>query len=761
LKKSNLLILAVMVFIAGCVENREKTGKENSAVENLEESVESLLKKMTIEEKIGQMNQYASRWEMTGPAPGGDENSVLQDIKSGMVGSMLNVVGARATREAQKLAVENSRLGIPMIFGYDVVHGFRTIFPIPLAEAASWDPEAVRKSSAVAAREAAASGLHWTFAPMVDICRDARWGRIMEGSGEDPYLVSALAAARVHGFQGDDLASAETIAACAKHFAAYGFAESGRDYNCVDISETTLREVVLPPFRAAVEAGVATFMNAFNTIGGVPATAHHHLLRDILKGEWNFNGFIVSDWGSILELVNHGIASDKQEAGIMALRAGTDMDLEGTCYIGLAEKVKNGELDEKLIDDAVRRILRIKFRLGLLDDPYKYSDSVREINTLLSHENLAMSREMARKSIVLLKNDRNLLPLKKAGHKILVIGELAGSKDVPLGSWRASAIPNSAVSLLEGILQTVTDPESVTFVKGPDYVLGQRTFTNELNFNLTDRKGIPEAAVAASRADVVIIALGEDCFQSGEGRSQAEIGFKGLQEELLEAVYKVNKNVVVVLMNGRPLDITCMAETVPAILETWHLGSQAGAAIADVLFGDYNPSGKLPVTFPRSVGQLPVYYNHLITGRPVKTDIVFWSHYTDELNEPLFPFGFGLSYTTFEYSDLRLSSNKMKLNGNIRVTVKIKNTGSLAGEEVVQLYVRDLVGSVSRPVKELKGFRKVMVSPGETAVVEFSLEPESLAYFHPDGKWVTEPGQFILWVGPDSARGLEAGFEIE
>lgn len=754
-------MLFVMVFLAGCVEKQAKTSRGISPVENLEERVESLLKKMTIEEKTGQMNQVSSRWEMTGPVPGGDENTVLQDIKSGRVGSMLNVVGARATLEAQKLAVENSRLGIPMIFGYDVVHGFRTIFPIPLAEAASWDPEAVRKSSAVAAREAAASGLHWTFAPVLDISRDARWGRVMEGSGEDPYLVSVLAAARICGFQGDDLASTETIAACAKHFAAYGFAESGREYNSADISETTLREVVLPPFRAAADAGVATFMNAFNTIGGVPATAHHHLLREILKGEWNFDGFVVSDFGSIQELVNHGVASDKTEAGLMAVRAGTDMDLEGTCYIGLVEKVKSGELDEKLIDDAVRRILRVKFRLGLFDDPYRYSDPVREINTLLSHENLAVSRDMARKSIVLLKNDRNLLPLKKSGHKILVIGELAESKDVPLGNWRASAIPNSAVSLLEGIRQAVAVSGSVSFAKGPAYVVGQRTFTKELSFNLTDRKGIPEAAAAASRADVVVMALGEDCFQSGEGRSQAEIGLKGLQEELLEAVYRVNKNVVVVLMNGRPLDITCMAGTVPVILEAWHLGSQAGAAIADVLFGDYNPSGKLPVSFPRSVGQLPVYYNHLSTGRPGKSDIVFWSHYTDELNEPLFPFGYGLSFTTFEYSDLTLSSNKMKLTGYIKVTVKVKNTGTLEGEEVVQLYTRDLVGSVSRPVKELKGFRKVKISPGKSAVVEFSLKPEDVALYHPSGKWTVEPGQFRLWVGPDSSGGLEADFEIE
>jgi beta-glucosidase len=760
MKKISLLILTIICIAWSCQQQPANTNTP-SGDQKIEKKVNDLLRKMTLEEKIGQMNQYTSRWEMTGPAPGGDENSVLQDIKAGRVGSLLNVVGAKATYEAQKLAVENSRLKIPMIFGYDVVHGFRTMFPIPLAEAASWDPEAVRLSASVAAKETAAAGIHWTFAPMLDIARDARWGRVMEGSGEDPYLGSVMAAARVRGFQGDDLSSVTTIAACAKHFATYGFAEAGRDYNLAEIGEPTLRNIVLPPFKAAKDAGVATFMNAFNTINGIPATANSHLQRDILKGEWEFDGFVVSDWGSIQELINHGVAADKEEAARLALLAGSDMDMEGSCYLTLKSQVEKGLADEKLINDAVRRILRIKCRLGLLDDPYKYSDSTREISTLMHPDHLAAAREVARKSIVLLKNDNGLLPLKKEGQKILVIGELAASKDVPLGSWRAGAISNSAVSLLEGIQQTTKNGRSVSFQKGPDFIVGERSFLRELKFNETDRKGIPEAVAAAKRADIVVMALGEDCFQTGEGRSQTDIGLKGLQEELLKAVWAVNKNVVVVLMNGRPLTLGWMAQNVTSIVEAWHLGSQAGLAIADVLFGDYNPSGKLPVSFPRSVGQLPLYYNHLNTGRPTGSDMVFWSHYGDQSNEPLYPFGYGLSYTTFEYSDLTLSSEKMVMSGELKVTVKVKNTGKLAGEEVVQLYIRDLVASISRPVKELKNFRKVMIQPGETKEIEFIIKPDDLSFYNPNGQFIVEPGAFKIWVGTNSADGLEGQFTLE
>ncbi len=729
----------------------------------IEKKIDDLLAKMTLDEKIGQLNQYTSRWEMTGPAPANtDSMAFYRMVKEGKIGSMLNVTGAEATRRLQAWAVDSSRLGIPLILGYDVIHGFKTMFPIPLAEAASWEPEMAKLSSKVAAEEASAAGLHWTFAPMVDIARDARWGRIMEGSGEDPYLGAKMAYARVKGFQGDDLSDINTIAACTKHFAAYGFAEAGRDYNSVEIGEPTLRNTVLPPFKATVDAGVATFMNSFNTINGLPATANSHIQRDILKGEWGFDGFVVSDWNSIGELLTHGVAANKSEAAKLAITAGSDMDMEGNVYIqALKALVEEGSVDISKVDDAVRRILRIKFKLGLFDDPYKYSNTERENEVILSKKNMAASREVARKSIVLLKNENNLLPLSKNGKKIVVIGELAESKDVPLGSWRAQAVTNSGVSLLEGIKNAVVSSD-VTFENGPAFVVGQRSFSSGLKFNTTNHSGIAEAKTAAQSADVVVIALGEDCFQTGEGRSQADISLKGLQQELLEEIYSVNKNVVVVLMNGRPLEINWMAENIPAIVEAWHLGSQAGNAIADVLFGDYNPAGKLPVSFPRSVGQLPLYYNHLSTGRGNgNPNAVFWSHYTDERNDALFPFGFGLSYTTFEYSGLQLSENSLTMNGKLSVSVKVKNTGKADGEEVVQLYVRDLVGSLSRPVKELKGFEKIMLSPGETKEVTFTITPDDLAFYGTTNEFRAEPGKFKLWVGTNSVKGLEADFELK
>ncbi|MFA5329738.1 MAG: beta-glucosidase BglX [Prolixibacteraceae bacterium] len=741
---------------------------EKEPVKNLDPTVEAkiadLLSKMTLDEKMGQLNQFTSRWEMTGPAPQGKSNQqMLEMIKSGLVGSMLNVTGADATRKAQKLAVENSRLKIPMIFGYDVIHGYQTMFPIPLAEAASWEPELARKSARIAAVETSASGIQWTFAPMVDISRDARWGRFMEGSGEDPYLGSLFAAARVKGFQGDDLAATNTIAACVKHYAAYGFIEAGREYNTVDISESTLRNVVLPPFKAAADAGALTFMNAFNEIGGIPSTANSHLLRDILKGEWNFNGLVVSDWNSIGELVIHGVAADKKEAAKLAITAGSDMDMEGNCYVpNLKKLVEEGTVDVKLVDDAVRRVLRVKYLLGLFDDPYKYSDENKEKTMLSTPENLQAAREAGKRSIVLLKNNNQLLPLKKDGQKIALIGELAADKDVPLGSWRAKAITGSAVSLLEGMKNAVANKANLTFAKGPVYVSGKSLFTVQLDFNTTDKTGIAEAVEAARKADVAVLALGENCFQTGEGRSQTDIRLKGLQEELLEAVYAVNKNVVVVLMNGRPLDISWMAANVPSIVEAWHLGSEAGDAIADVLFGDYNPAGKLPASFPQTLGQVPIYYNHKNTGRPTDGEgNVFWSHYTDAPNAPLFPFGYGLSYTTFEYSGLKLSSDVMNKGGKLEVSATVKNTGKVAGEEVVQLYIRDMVGSITRPVKELKGFEKILLNPGESKVVHFTLNENDLAFWGADNTFKAEPGDFKLWVGTSSAEGMETSFQLK
>lgn len=758
------LVLAVIGMALALVSCQpENEAKTSSSDQNIEKRVDELLAKMTLDEKIGQMNQYTSRWEMTGPAPKNIDSMLIYNmIKNGQMGSMLNVTGVEAAEKVQRWAVDSSRLGIPLILGYDVIHGYKTMFPIPLAEAASWDPEVAKLSSRVAATEASAAGQNWTFAPMVDIARDARWGRIMEGSGEDPYLGAQMAYARVKGFQGDNLSATNTIAACAKHFAGYGFVEAGRDYNSVSMGEPTLQNIVLPPFKACVDAGVATFMNAFNTLNGIPATANIHLQREILKDKWEFNGFVVSDWNSIGELIKHGVASNKKEAAKLAILAGSDMDMEGNVYIeALKELVNDGLIEKALIDDAVRRILRIKFELGLFDHPFQYCNTDREKTQLLSKQHLEASREVARKSMVLLKNEGNLLPLSKSTGKIAVIGELAESKDVPLGSWRAQAVTNSAVSLLEGI-QNVVGKANVTFAKGPDFVVGERGFSKPLIFNTTDRSGMSKAKSVAAAADVVVIALGEDCFQTGEGRSQTEISLKGLQEELLQEVYNVNKNVVVVLMNGRPLVINWMAENVPAILETWHSGSEAGNAIADVLFGDYNPSGKLPVSFPRAVGQEPLYYNHLNTGRPTGSDeSVFWSHYTDQKNTPLFPFGYGLSYTTFNYSDLKLSSKTLQANGKLTITATVENTGKRAGEEVVQLYIRDLVGSISRPVKELKGFQKISLKPGEKKQVTFELTPEDLKFYGATGEWRDEPGKYKLWVGTSSVEGLESGFTLK
>jgi beta-glucosidase len=687
---------------------------------------------------------------------------MYDQIRQGLVGSVLNVTGAEATRRMQQLAVENTRLKIPMIFGLDVIHGYRTIFPTPLGETASWDMAAIEQSARVGATEAAAAGLHWTFGPMVDIARDARWGRIMEGAGEDPYLGAQAAAARVRGFQGKDLAALDTIAACAKHYAAYGFAEAGRDYNTVDISEQTLRNVVLPPFKAAAEAGVATFMNSFNEIGGIPSTGSVHLQRDILKGEWGFQGFVVSDWGSIGEMIPHGYSENLEHAAQQALTAGSDMDMESRAYVGhLAALVKAGKVDVKLVDDAVRRVLRVKFALGLFDDPYRYSDVAREKQALANPAHAVAARDVARKSIVLLKNEGGLLPLDKATRTIAVVGPLAADKDAPLGNWRAQAVTGSAVSLLEGIQAAVPSSTRVVHAEGVKLVTGERNFMARSTYNTTDRSGIPAAVEAARSADVVVVAIGEDAFQSGEGRSQADIGFKGLQEELLKAVFEVNRKTVVVLMTGRPITLGWTGENVPAIVEAWHGGSQAGHAIADVLFGDYNPSGKLPVAFPRVVGQLPMTYARKNTGRPGPEPGVTWSSYTDVPNDPLYPFGFGLSYTSFAYSEPKLSAAEIGRDGSLRVAVTVTNGGQRAGVEVAQLFVRDLVGSVTRPIKELKGFQKVELQPGQSRDVTFTLKASDLAFYTAAGKWEAEPGAFKVYVGGNSRDVKEAGFLLK
>ncbi|MBO1320475.1 beta-glucosidase BglX [Acanthopleuribacter pedis] len=721
--------------------------------------VNELLQKMTLEEKIGQLNQYSSTFDITGPPPGDEAGKQrLDHIRNGMVGSMLNVVGVAATRRAQELAVKNARLGIPMLFAFDVIHGYQTMFPIPIAEAASWDLEAIELSARIAAVEASAAGLHWTFAPMVDVSRDARWGRVMEGAGEDPYFNSVVAVARVRGFQGKDLSATDTIAACAKHFAGYGFAEAGRDYNTAEVTEDTLHNVVLPPFKAAVDAGVATVMNAFNEINGIPATADTRLQRQILKGEWGFKGMVVSDWGSIGELVPHGAAADLNQAAFLAITAGSDMDMESSAYLAhLPAMVKSGLVGEDVIDEAVRRVLLLKAKLGLFEDPYRYSDPEREKALIYNEKHLAAARDVAAKSVVLLKNDNNLLPLRKDKGVLAVIGPLADDTDSPLGSWRGKAVANSAVSLLAGIRAAVGKEVEVRYAQGAPLGVGTRSFVEELTLNHDDRSGFDTAIQAARGADTVVMALGEEAFQSGEGRSQVDIGLKGVQMDLLKAVHAVNPNIVVVLSNGRPLVLDEVAAMAPALVEAWHLGSQSGHAVADILFGDVNPSGKLPMSFPRHVGQLPLYYNHKKTGRPGPdpNGLVFWSHYTDMDNAPLFPFGFGLSYTTFSYGDLSLSNKEIAFDGTLTVSTTVTNTGKRAGSEVVQLYVRDLVGTRTRPVKELKGFQKISLAAGATQKVSFNLTAADLAFYTRDGKWQAEPGDFEVFIGTN-ARDVQA-----
>ncbi len=762
MRKSNFFILIISLLVSCNETNRPgfEMNSDNPTKSSLiEDKVNTLLAQMTLEEKIGQMNQYNGFWDVTGPAPkDGNASKKYEHLRKGYVGSMLNVRGVKDVMAVQKIAVEETRLGIPLIIGFDVIHGYKTLSPIPLAESASWDLEAIKKSSEMAAKEAAAAGINWTFAPMVDISRDARWGRVMEGAGEDPFLGCRIAEARVTGFQGNDLSSYNTIAACAKHFAGYGFAEGGRDYNTVDIGTSTLNNIIFPPFKAATDAGVRTFMNSFNELNGIPATGNAYLQRDILKEQWKFDGFIVSDWGSMLEMIAHGHAKDLKQAAELSVIAGSDMDMESYGYVEeLANLVREGKVDKILIDDAAKRILRVKYELGLFDDPYKYCNVEREKEVTGSKEIHEASLDMAKKSIVLLKNENNILPLKKEGQKIALIGALASDKTSPLGSWRIGADDNTAVSVLEGMQHYKGN--SLTYSKGADVSIGKTEFAFEVKINSSDKSDFGKAISAASNADVVVMVLGEHGFQSGEGRSRTELGLPGVQQELLEAIFKVNKNIVLVLNNGRPLTINWADENIPAIVEAWQLGTQSGNAIAQVLYGDYNPSGKLPMTFPRHVGQVPIYYNYKNTGRPVlpDEDIVFWSHYIDESNSPLYVFGHGLSYTSFKYANLKVNT----LDGEVNVTVDLTNTGKVKGKEVVQLYIHDLYASVTRPVKELKGFQLIELDPNETKSIEFKLTHKELGFFSNNGDFVVEPGDFKVFVGGSSKTVLEKEFELK
>lgn len=757
-KATSLTFIAILIIVS-CSSSKNSMQSISSS-SSLDKRVDSIIKLMTLEEKIGQLNQYNGFWEITGPEPKeGQAAKKYENIKKGFVGSMLNVKGVKDVRTLQKIAVEQTRLKIPLIFGFDVIHGYKTISPIPLAEAASWDLEAIKKSAEIAAEEASSVGINWTFAPMVDVSRDARWGRVMEGAGEDPYLGSLIAKARVDGFQGKDFSGNKSIVACTKHFAGYAFAESGKDYNTVSVGDDALHNIILPPFKATVDAGVRTFMNSFNDLNGIPATGNRMLQREILKGKWNFQGFIVSDWGSINEMIAHGYAKDAKHAAEIALNAGSDMDMESYTYVeNLASLVKEGKVKESDIEDAARRILKVKFELGLFDNPYKFCDEANEKATVGKQEFHAGVLDVAKKSIVLLKNQNNLLPLKKSGQNIAVIGALANDKTSPLGSWRIAADDNTAVSVLEGLQKY--SGNTITYAKGADVALGNPQFIFETKINNTDKSGFSEAIELAKKSDVVLMVLGEHGLQTGEGRSRAELDLPGVQQELLEEIYKVNKNIVLVLNNGRPLTITWADENIPAILETWHLGTQSGNAIAQVLYGDYNPSGKLPMSFPRNVGQVPIFYNYKSTGRPSidNKDMVFWSHYSDSDNSPLYPFGYGLSYSKFEYSNLKLSASSFSENEEIQVSIELKNNSNIIGKEVVQLYIQDLIGSFTRPVKELKAFQIVELKGYETKTISFKLNKKDIEYYTANSIWEVEDGDFKVFVGGSSASTIEGKF---
>lgn len=702
--------------------------------QKIELRVNQLLAKMTLEEKVGQLNQYNF-----------DSEGVDKEIAAGRVGSLLNATGAEQVNRLQKIAVEKSRLHIPILFGYDVIHGYRTIFPIPLGIASSWDTSLTERMARTSASEASAAGVRWTFSPMVDIARDPRWGRIAEGAGEDPYLGSQISAAYVRGYQGKDLSSPENIAACAKHFVAYGAAEGGRDYNSVDMSERKLREVYLPPFKAAVDAGAATFMSSFNTLNGVPASANPFTLRQVLKKEWAFRGFVVSDWDSIGELINHGVAADNRDAAELAFRAGVDMDMTTAAYVNhLPELVRSGEVTQAQLDDAVRRVLRIKFELGLFDNPY--TDASKESGRLLTNDNLALAREVAAKSMVLLKNDKDVLPFSDSVSSIAVIGPLADSKADMLGSWFGRGEAKDVVTVLEGVRARAKSAR-VLYSAG-----GSVTKSTE--------QEIADAVATTKQTDVTLLVIGERGDMSGEAKSRADLDLPGDQEKLLEAVVATGKPVAVVVMSGRPLTLTAAAEHAPAMLEAWFPGVQAGNAVADVVFGDVNPGGKLPASFPRTLGQVPIYYSSLNTGRPLLADgnRTYKSAYIDAPNTPLYPFGFGLSYTTFEYSDLQVS--KPAKDGSVRVTVNVKNTGKRAGDEVVQLYTRELVASVSRPVKELKAFQRITLAPGEAKQVAFTIAAQQLAFWNESKHFAVEAGDYSVFVGSDSNATLKASFTV-
>ncbi|PWD98537.1 beta-glucosidase BglX [Marinilabilia rubra] len=759
--KLSIVILGFVLVLVSCgkVEGQGSATQwqSYSGDQVVERKVDSLLNLMTLEEKIGQMNQYSGNFATTGEVA---DTKSGEYLKKGMIGSTFNVFGADHLRMLQEQNLKHSRLKIPMLFAADVIHGLETTFPIPLAEACSWDLELMKKSARIAAEEATASGVAWNFAPMIDIARDPRWGRVMEGAGEDVYYGTQVARARVRGFQGiedyTDLAKPNTMMACAKHFVGYGAAQAGRDYHSVDMSDRTLHEIYLPPFKAAVDEGVASFMTSFNDLNGVPCTGNQYLFQEILRDRWNFGGMVLTDYTAIMEMVPHGFARDLKHASELAIDAGIDMDMISEGFVThLKSLVEEGKVSEAQIDVAVSRILEMKFLLGLFDDPYRYCDAEREKEVVMNPEHLKVAREAAQRSIVLLKNEYSVLPLKKEETKrVALIGPFVKERESLNGEWAIKGDRSKSVTLMEGLEEKYEDSGvTFTYAQGTPLPVIDRSTQKVSTTEVPDKSGFAKAVEIAENSDVILVAMGEKFHWSGEAASRTDITLPGNQRELLKELKKTGKPIVLVLFNGRPLDLSWEEKNVDAIVEAWFPGIMAGHAVADVLSGDYNPSGKLVMTFPRNVGQIPIFYNVKNTGRPFDennpTD--YKSFYIDSPNTPLYPFGYGLSYTSFEYANAKISSDQLERGGSITASVEVTNTGDMDGEEVVQLYIHDKVGTVVRPVKELKGFKKINLKKGETKTVEFTIDEETLKMYNIDMEWVAETGEFEAWLAASSS----------
>jgi beta-glucosidase len=763
----NVKFILVLIFFFGIFFSYAQKNKETISIAPKEIFVSELMSKMTLEEKIGQLNLPTSGDITTGQA---NSSNVAKNIEQGKVGGLFNIKSVQKIKEVQKIAVEKSRLKIPLLFGMDVIHGYETTFPIPLALSCIWDMNLIKTTAQIAAQEASADGINWTFSPMVDISRDPRWGRVSEGSGEDPYLGSQIAKAMVTGYQGDDLSKNNTLLSCVKHFALYGAPEGGREYNTVDMSRIRMYNEYFPPYKAAIDAGVGSVMASFNEIDGIPATANKWLMTDVLRTQWGFKGFVVTDYTAIMEMEYHGIGN-MQTVSALALKAGIEMDMVSDGFLGTLKKsLDEGKVTMQEIDNAVRLILNAKYNLGLFHDPYRYCDEKRAKTEIFTSSNRSEARKIAAQSLVLLKNDNQLLPLKKSG-TIALIGPLADAKENMAGTWSVATKQENSISLLAGIKAAVGTSAKILYAKGSnldyDAALEEKAtmFGKTLNRdNRTNEVILAEALKIANQSDVIIAALGESAEFSGECSSRTNIEIPQAQKELLNELLKTGKPIVLVLFNGRPLVLTDENATVPAILDVWFAGSEAGYAIADVLFGDENPSGKLTMTFPRSIGQIPIYYAHKNTGRPLVNKEgkfeKFKTNYIDERNDPLFPFGFGLSYTTFTYGNLSISSNKMTPSETIKVSVPVTNSGKFDGKEVVQLYIRDVVGSVTRPLKELKGFQKIEIKKGETKTVTFEISIEDLKFYNADLQFVAEPGKFEIFIGTNSDTTNKIEFDL-